>query len=73
MTKEQRKEKTRIRMERIKRFGIAMGYKISIFRYTHCDNSRPCVQIALEGTADSDGEPYSWAWYTDTYEPVVFD
>lgn len=52
----------------IRKFAEQMGYGINESDYTHCFNNRPCHSIELLGTCDSEGDPYSWAWYTDTWE-----
>lgn len=56
------------RMQIIYKFAADMGYDAVFQTYTHCDNGRPCCSISLEGTSDGEGIPYSWVWYTDTWE-----
>ena len=56
------------RMEYIREFAKNMGYTVFEENYEHYDNNRPCHSIELVGTADSEGNSYSWAWYTDTWE-----
>lgn len=58
------------RIAYIKDFAEKMGYEISEYEYTHCDNGRPCFYVALIGTCDAEGEPFAWAWYLDTEEEV---
>lgn len=60
--------KAQERMEYIREFAKNMGYTVFEANYEHCDNNRPCHSIELDGTADSEGNPYAWAWYTDTWE-----
>lgn len=66
--KEQRMEEMNRRIAIIKDFAKKMGYETYEEDYDHCSNGRPCHSISLEGTADSEGNEYSWAWYRDTYE-----
>lgn len=73
--KKNRKEQTIHKMEEmnhriaiIKDFANKMGYKTYEEDYTHGFNGRPCHCISLEGTSDSEGNEYAWAWYRDTYE-----
>ena len=54
----------------IRRFAKEMGYKTCESNYEHPINNRQCHYIELLGTWDSDGEPFTWAWYTDTWEEV---
>lgn len=56
-------------LEIIKKFAKEMGYNYFIDEYDNCENGRPMLSIELNGTSDSEGNPYSWAWYTDTYNP----
>ncbi len=56
------------RIAYIKDFAKKMGYEISEYKYTHCDNGRPCLCVELIGTCDSEGNPFVWAWYLDTEE-----
>ena len=58
------------RMQFIYKFAADMGYDATFHTYDHCSNGRPCCSIWLEGTADSEGCPYLWAWYTDTWEEI---
>lgn len=60
--------KAQERMEYIREFAKNMGYTVFEENYEHYDNNRPCHSIELVGTADSEGNSYSWAWYTDTWE-----
>ena len=62
------KEKMERRIALIKNFAKEMGYYDREISYAHCENGRPCYAIELEGTTDSKGDPFVWAWYTDTYE-----
>ena len=48
-----------------------MGYTTNETKYKHGFNNRLCYMIELIGTSDSEGEPYSWAWYLDTKEEVI--
>ena len=74
--KEKRKELAEKRIEIIKRFASEMGYTTweedyiaSTFR-GHRDD-RPAHIIELSETADNEGNPYAWAWYTDTWEEML--
>lgn len=74
--KEKRKELAEKKIEIIKRFASEMGYTTweedyiaSTFR-GHGDD-RPAHIIELSETADNEGNPYSWAWYTDTWEEML--
>lgn len=60
--------KAQERMEYIREFAKNMGYTVFEENYEHYDNNRPCHSIELVGTADSEGNSYSWAWYVDTWE-----
>lgn len=60
--------KAQERMEYIREFAKNMRYTVFEENYEHYDNNRPCHSIELVGTADSEGNPYSWAWYTDNWE-----
>ena len=66
--KEKRYLEAHKRMEYICRFAKEMGYSTHMEEYNHSINNRPCVAIELVGTWDSEGNAYSWAWYTDTWE-----
>lgn len=56
------------RMNYIFNFAKEMGYSVLKSEYEHCKNHRPCVSLELSGTWDSEGNPFAWAWYTDTWE-----
>ena len=56
----------------IKQFGKDMGYKVHTCYYTHGFNQKPCFEIELYGTCDSEGNPYAWAWYVETGQEVEF-
>ena len=66
--KEKRHLNAQKRTEYIYRFAEEMGYETHVEEYHHCINGRPCIAIELIGTCDSEGNAYSWAWYTDTWE-----
>lgn len=75
--KEERKKLAEKRIEIIKRFASEMGYTTWEEDYitTICgkgrfESGRPAHIIELSKTADSEGNPYSWAWYTDTWEEM---
>ena len=59
----------------IRDFANKMGYEVNEYAYTTYsynpkDTGRPAYIIELEGTSDSEGNPYCWAWFTDTYTPM---
>ena len=68
MKKAQRKALMNKRIAIIKSFAWKMDYEILERYYNHCDTDRPCYSIELVGTYDSEGNPFAWAWYTDSYE-----
>lgn len=72
MTKklEQRMMKANQRIKYIKQFAKNMGYEAWEDDYTSWKNNRPCHSIELAGKQDSEGNPYCWAWYTDTWEEM---
>ena len=54
----------------IKDFAKNMGYDTYEDYYTVWKNNRPAYSIELGGTSDIEGNPYSWAWYTDNWEEM---
>lgn len=54
----------------IKEFAEKMGYDTNEYKFTHCENHRPCYCIELVGTCDSEGEAFQWSWYLDTEEEL---
>ena len=66
--KEQRELEMKNRIKIIKEFAEKMDYEISVHRYKAYGYGRPCKSIELIGTIDSEGNPFSWAWYLDTFE-----
>lgn len=58
------------KMEIVRAFAKQMEYTTREYNYTHYLNGRPCVCIELNETSDSEGESYSWCWYTDTGEEI---
>ena len=68
MKKAQRKEFMEKRIAIIKDFAEKMDYEVYELNYSNYINNRPCYSIELGGTSDSEGNCYSWAWYTDTFE-----
>lgn len=54
----------------IKDFAKNMGYNIYEDYYKSWINNRPAYFIELCETSDSEGNPYSWAWYTDTWDEI---
>lgn len=59
------------KIEIIKKFAKDMGYTYGAHTYKdYFDNKRPCFCISLEETEDGDGNPYGWAWHTDTYDEI---
>lgn len=51
-------------------FAKKMGYEAIVDQFRHIYTGRPVYSIELIGTVDSNGYPYCWAWYTDTWEEV---
>lgn len=68
--KELKKTTMENRIKIIKDFAFKMGYEVYIDEYESCRDGRPMISIELSETYDGDGNPYSWAWYTDTYEEL---
>ena len=58
------------RIKIIKDFAAKMGYTYYIDKYKSCIDGRPMKSIELNETSDSEGNPYAWAWYLDTYEEL---
>lgn len=58
------------KIEIIKQFAKDMGYKTETYYYNHYYNQKRCFEISLCGTWDSEGNPYSWAWYVETGKEV---
>ena len=59
------------KLEIIRKFAYDMGYSVNEYPYTHCKTGRPCYTIELNETCDSEGNPYTWCWYTDTEEEIL--
>lgn len=62
----------------IKKFASDMGigwfdeyYSFDAIHLHDNNQGRPCYMIALEDTADNEGNPYSWAWFLDTGEKMA--
>ena len=51
-------------------FAERMGYDTNEAFFFDPDSGRPCYEIALAGTRDTNGEEYSWTWYLDTGEEI---
>ena len=68
---EQRYLEAQKRIDCIRKFAKDMEYEVFEQDYIHCYNNRPCHSIELMGTSDSEGNSYSWAWHTDTWEEFV--
>ena len=56
----------------IKDFAKKMGYSTNeydykCYSYNPKDNGRPAHIIELNEVYDGEGNPYSWAWFTDNY------
>lgn len=68
---EKRYQKAQERIDCIRRFAKDMGYTAFEENYNDYHNGRPCHSIELTGTCDSEGNSYSWAWYTDTWEEFL--
>lgn len=80
MKKDKKKTTMKETMEKsieiIKNFAESMGYETIEYDYTTYaryskENNRPAHAIELIGTYDCEGEPYTWAWYTDTYTEII--
>lgn len=75
--KDKRKKLAEKRIEIIKRFATEMGYTTweqdyitSVWKNGCREDGRPAHIIELNETHDSEGNSYSWAWYTDTWEEM---
>lgn len=56
----------------IRRFAKDMGYTVTEEAYTTESykkeySKRPAYSIELNEVYDGEGNPYCWAWFTDTY------
>lgn len=56
----------------IRRFAKDMGYTVTEEAYTTESykkgySKRPAYSIELNEKWDGEGNPYCWAWFTDTY------
>lgn len=57
------------KMNAIIQFAKEMGYETYQEDYHAYDDDRPCHSIEIN-KYDSEGNPYSWVWYTDTWEEM---
>ena len=62
--------KIQVTVDIIKDFAENMDYKAVEGTYKNVSNNRPFYLIELEGTHDSNGNPYSWGWYLDNFEEI---
>ena len=73
--REERKKLAEKKIEIIKQFATDMGYETWEEDYTTSacfrDGGRPAHSIELDGKYDCEGNPYCWAWYTDTWEEMT--
>lgn len=66
------------KIEIIKNFARQMGYETDVYEYNYAGYRRrevkeneKCIAIDLIGTADSEGNPYSWAWSLQTGREIL--
>ena len=71
-----KKQEMERKIKIIKKFAQDMGYTCYEEDYT-CSNpyhrqsyKRKAHSIELSETSDSEGNPFSWAWFLDTYEEM---
>jgi hypothetical protein len=64
------KEEMERKIEAIEEFAEKMGYMVVIEHFSNRICERPMVWISLQGTCMPSGEPYDWAFFTDTYEEL---
>lgn len=62
------KEEMERKIKAIEAFAEKMGYMVVIEHFSERIYDRPMIWISLQGTWSPSGEPYDWAFYTDTYE-----